>query len=311
MLGSGATLTGSGDALTFGVPEALDTLNAPTRAAAAQLIDSLGTGLLGHGAELNDAIDAVRTGAAQFTGLARAILAPPGSAQRLLPALDALMTPLATARAQLAGLLSPTAQTFGAVAAERGSVQATLTAAPGALATAQLGLSRGRELLHAAADLATAATGTLPLLPSGLTATARLMRSAPAPLVAADRLLAAVGPAVPATLRITSALSPALTPLQDVLANAGPMLVQIGEHGCDIVNFGVTFRSMTGYGGVGNGPLGPNSAGEFRAQLLPAPEALAPVGALAPPLRKPYPAPCAYPDTAAAAAPAPLRVGQR
>jgi hypothetical protein len=120
-------------------------------------------------------------------------------------------------------------------------------------------------------------------------------------------LLRVAAPAIPATLKLTSALSPTLTPLQDGLANADPIVLQVGQHGCDIVNFGTTFRSMTGFGGVGDGPLGPNSAGEFRAQLLPAPEVLAPLGSLAPPHRAAYPAPCQYLDNAAAAAPTPLR----
>jgi hypothetical protein len=44
-------------------------------------------------------------------------------------------------------------------------------------------------------------------------------------------------------------------------------VARLGRYGCDIENFGVVFRSMTGHGGTGEGPIGPAMA--FRLQTVP------------------------------------------
>jgi hypothetical protein len=51
-------------------------------------------------------------------------------------------------------------------------------------------------------------------------------------------------------------------------------------------------RSMTGFGGVGTGPLGPSM--EFRAQVVAAPEALGPLSNVLPAKKDAYSAPCKY-----------------
>jgi hypothetical protein len=68
-------------------------------------------------------------------------------------------------------------------------------------------------------------------------------------------------------LRLTGALSPLLKPVTATLGDLGDMLDVIAPYGCDIVNFGAVFRSVTGFGGYGSGPVG--EASQFRLQVIP------------------------------------------
>src|SRR5207253_997437 len=55
VLASGSTIRAPGSSITIGLPEALDTFDAQTRGALGSTLGELGTGLLGHGTQLNDA----------------------------------------------------------------------------------------------------------------------------------------------------------------------------------------------------------------------------------------------------------------
>jgi virulence factor Mce-like protein len=294
LLRSGATLTGDPSSFSFGVPDALNTFDAPTRTKLGAMVTGLGTGLLGHGEQLNRGIHEVAPAATSFTALIQSILARPGSAARLIPSLDSLMRPLDGSREQLAGLLGPATTALTPFATQRAALRNALSDAPAALASTESGLGTGRTLLAGATALARAAQRTLPVVPRGLREATLLLRTAPTPLQRAKALLDEVGPAVPATLDITGALNPVLAPLREALQNLAPVLIYTGQRGCDIENFGVTMRSMTGFGGVGNGPVGPPM--EFRAQVLPGPEGLAPTGSLNPLRHDAYGAPCKYVD---------------
>jgi hypothetical protein len=190
-------------------------------------------------------------------------------------------------------MLDPAARALEPLASDaRPALRATLDKAPPALAAATGGLGRGRRLLASAHALATAATDTLPTLPRGLRAAAKLLRQSPPSLTRATALLRAASPAVPAALKLTRSVEPVLEPITRVSEDALPILRYIAPRGCDIENFGVVMRSMTGFGGVGTGPLGPSM--EFRAQLLPAPEALAAGGEFVPAKKAAYATPCTY-----------------
>jgi virulence factor Mce-like protein len=297
LLASGATIVGAPDALSFGVPDALNTFDPATRRTLGQMIDGLGVGLLGHGEQLNSGIRQVAPAASNFTELVQSILARPGSAARLIPSLDSTMAALSASRTQITEMLAPASQALAPFVTQRAALRQTLSDAPGALSSAQSGLGSGEYLLASAAALASAAQRTLPVLPRGLQQAATLLRDAPTPLARATALLGQAQPAIPATLRITGALLPSLGPLTQALRNLDPMLLYIGPRACDIENFGATMRSMTGFGGVGTGPIG--SPMEFRAQVLPGPEALAPIGALNPLRHDGYATPCKYVDRAA------------
>jgi phospholipid/cholesterol/gamma-HCH transport system substrate-binding protein len=267
LLASGSTLAAPGTALTYGVPEALNTFDAQTRGALGTTVRELGAGLLGRGAQLNDAIRASAPKMVPFQQLAETILSNPGAAQRLLPSLDQMTTALSSSGAQLASTFAPATTALAPFVDQRGAVRATLDQAPAALSAANTGLTDGQRLLGGAQAVASAAQATLPYAPSGLQQLTSLLANTHQDLARATSLLQAAKPAVPAALRITGSLQPLLAPLLAGLQNMTPMLGQLTPYGCNIENMGAVFRSMTGMGGTGTGPHGPAMA--FRLTVVP------------------------------------------
>jgi virulence factor Mce-like protein len=293
-LAPGATISAPDGALTYGVPEALDTFDAQTRGALGSVVGELGQGVLGRGRGLGGTLRAMAPEMVPFQQLITTILARPGAAQRLIPSVDLTTSALAGAHVDIAAGLHPAASALQPFVDQRPAVQAALDQAPRALSAADSGLAAGEQLLGSARALATAAAGTLPDAPTGLQEATALLRDTD-PLQRASALLQTARPAVPATLRIVAAgLSPLLPSLSQTLDTVTPMLRQISPYGCDIENFGAVFRSMTGLGGVGSGPNGPLMA--FRLQVVP-PGPLAAVGlrdTIMPLTRDSYPPPCKY-----------------
>lgn len=292
MLGNGALIKGSPDALTYGVPDAISVLDTKTRGALGTTVRELGAGVLGNGVPLNETIRDSSAEIQPFEQLTRSILATPGAAARLVPSMNSLAEPLAAARTSYADMLDPAARAFKPFADERDAVRATLDQAPSTLATVRTGLATGSRLLIAADDLATQAERTLPSAPAGLRAAAALLKDT-APLAPTARLLDKLRPAVPAVLRLTGAASPVLTPVLNGLRNAIPTINYVAGRACNVENFGAILRSFTGWGGTaGDGPIGAPTA--FRLQVLVAPplnELGVSAGNLA---RSTYDAPCAY-----------------
>jgi hypothetical protein len=294
-LRDGTVIHAPADALTYGVPDALDTFDRQTRGALGSLISQAGSGLLTNGQPLNDAI---RLGAEQigpFQTLVGDIFARPGALARLVPSLDATTSALAGNRGQLSALPGAIGRGLSPLATERRGLQGTLAEAPSALSTAKAGLGAGGSLLAALSGLSQRLDETLPGAPSALQETTRLLIDSRRPLVIARGLVAQIPSAVPSVLRITHRLSPLLPHASAVLRPLIPMLGAVALHGCDVTNFAAGFRSMTGIGGACSGPIG--SGGEFRLELVvPAgAEALGIPGASAAPLvREGYSPPCKY-----------------
>lgn len=293
MLRDGSTLTAAPDALSFGVPDALDTFDPATRASLGDMVRGLGAGLLGHGVALNEGLSLVGDATPRFTALAVAVTRRPGAAERLVPALGRLMTTLSKSRQELAAMFAPAARAVEPFAdSGRAGLRASLDRAPGALAAATGGLGRGRRLLASAHALAVSAKDVLPTVPRGLTAATALLHAAPPSLDRAAALLRSASPAVPAALRLTDAARPVLAPVTKLTSQSRPMLRYIAPHACDITNFATVMRSMTGFGGVGEGPVGPSM--EFRAQVIPVAEVLSAGGALDPAKKVAYAPPCTF-----------------
>ncbi|HYF24388.1 MAG TPA: MlaD family protein [Baekduia sp.] len=294
-LADGATIRGADDALTATVPDALDVLDAQTRGALGTAVTGLGRGVLGNGGALNDGLRVASRATVPFAALMDRLLAD-GAPERLVPSLHATADALAASRRDLRAMLDPAARGLAPFADRRAALRATLTEAPSTLAAARAGLDRGAALLAATGGLAEAAHRTLPFAPAGLRQTTALLRGARAgrdggsPLDRADGLLRTAGPAVPAVLRTTRALRPVLPHLDDALGSTVPMLQHIGRHGCDVINTGVTLRSMTGFVGTGTGPNGPSS--QFRLQAAAGVEALGVKEAAQ--VRDAYYPPCRY-----------------
>jgi len=294
-LAEGATIRGGETSLTLGVPEALDTFDAETRGALGDVVGELGRGLTGLGGGFNDMIRVTTPRQADFRALIDEVLARPGAARRLLPSLRSGLEPLDGAREDLARSFAPGARALAPFSDRRAQLQDTLEVAPSALTAADRGLTNGRGLLRSARAVATAASRTLAPAPAGLAEASRLLADSKIPLRRTAALLRSAAPAIPAALRITDAARPLLRPLHEAFSDLEPMLTKIGRHGCDIINTGTVFRSMTGFGGTGEGPNG--AAMQFRLQAIPSPETIGVPDTSGLVTREGYPEPCKYAAT--------------
>jgi len=265
-LGAGDVIRGDYSSLTYGVTEAIDTFDRQTRGDLGSMIGELGQGTLGQGTGLNEAFRLGAGAIGPFDLMLRRLREQPQANRALLPALDGAVTTLDANKRPLGRLLGTTATALAPLVDRRAQVRAALDEAPGALAAADAGLRRSRALLGAARSLSREVAVALPDAPGGLRATAALLRESPTPLRRATSLLKAADPAIPAALRITSGASPLLRPLHELFSDLDTMVDVVAPYRCDIENFGAVFRSMTGMGGLGEGPNGPAMA--FRLQAI-------------------------------------------
>lgn len=291
----GATLRGGPDALTFGVPEVLDTFDAETRGGLKDTVGGLGAGLAGRGNELNDALRVLPEGEHDARRLIRTILARGDAARTLLPSLDGAAAALDASRWDLTATLRPADRVARAFADERAAVRETLAALPPTLDTALPALRDARGLLGAVDRLARSVDRTLPPAPAALRATSALLREAGKPLRRTTVLLARAQAAIPPTLRLTDAARPLLAPLDDALGNLGTIVRTVGPYGCDLVNLGDNWHSALGYGKEEGFDFGP--VNNFRVTAISGPDAVTGLGQTLTPNalvhKNVYPAPCA------------------
>ena len=297
-LRSGDTIRGGG--ITNGLPEALRTFDARTRAALGDSVRSLGAGLADRGQELNAALADAPALVADLQRTSDAVLARGEAAAELLPSVRGSFATLDSAKDDMVHGFGPGADALQPFVDRRDEVRATLAAAPPALGAADRGLGDGRRLLVQTRALAAAANQTLPSAPAALRASTSLLRDARTPLRQARPLLAAVDETIPSVLTTTRALDPVFGPVGQGLSDLRPPVREIGRRRCDLDNFAENWRSMLGYGVSGGGRIGPlNSlrievigSNESVAGLGPdARDAVLPKGAV---VRNPYPAPCRY-----------------
>lgn len=252
--------------VTLGVPEALQTFDRETRGALGRSVRGLGTGLLGQGTSVNAALDVAPNAADEFQTVIDAALRPPGAAARLVPSLNAAAGAVDDAKLDIVGALRPATVALTPLVDRRAPVQQTLGQAPGTLTSAREAFDATRPLVAATRSLAGAARRALPPAPEALRRTTALLRDSRQSLQATAPLLTRARTAVPAALKITRALQPVLTPLRQPLHDLSEPVRILGEHGCDIANFGQVWRSFMGFGTVGGSQIGP--LGEIRATAL-------------------------------------------
>jgi virulence factor Mce-like protein len=278
--------------ITLTLADALETFDAETRGGLRQTLRGMGRGLLGRGEELNDALAVAPEAFSDLTAVAAEVESRPGAAARLFPALDRLALPVSEARDDIARGFSPTARALAPFGDRRAAVRRGLDEAPPALSAATDGLHTGRALLNSARSLALAVDQTLPGAPAALRATTRLLRDAPQPLRRARALLADLRPAVPAVLRVTDALSPTLRPLRSTLEDLLPIVQTLGDHACDLVDFGENMRSVLNQGIASGGQIGPLTS--LRFTVIGSQESGSNFGPKVPKLTPKFPPPCIY-----------------
>lgn len=293
----GSTIEGGKDALTYGVPDVVDTFDRQTRGALGEMAGQFGTGLLGRGGELNRALDIAPNGASDFRATAHAILARDGAAARLIPSLDVGFKPLDASREPLARLQDPAARALQPFVDRRAATRDALQEAPQTLSAMRSGEQTGIRLLRSVRTLSAAVTDTLPAAPPGLRAAIGLLRTSHTPLRRTAMLLSQLRPTVPAVLRITRRLQPNLVPLRRLFADLRQLVVPLVPYNCDIENGAENLRSVIGYAEGPGGLAGPLSA--FRATVMPeGTEVAGPFygsfGPLESGVSVPYPPPCRY-----------------
>lgn len=271
-LRDGDVIRGGPDSISYGVPDALDTFDAETRGALAEMLAGLGEGMLDRGLQLNQAIHAVRPGVPAFRSIAKEIAARPGSARRLVPNLQGAAAAFENIEGEIPAGMRATADAIEPFKDRRAALRATLAKAPPALAALDPALDEGHELLAGARTLAVAARRALARAPAGLREARALLRSTRTPLQRTRTLLRAVRPAVPSTLTVTSALNPLLDPLRRLGADLSPPVAILGQHGCDLQNFADNWRSTLGQGIAGGGKIGPLTT--FRIEAVVGPESI-------------------------------------
>jgi phospholipid/cholesterol/gamma-HCH transport system substrate-binding protein len=258
VLANGATITGGPSDYYPSLPDTLDLFNSQTRGALGEMIGGLGEGLLGRGVQLNDAIDAGPDTEADLATIADSILARRGAAAHLLPAVNSGMTALDAARDNFSEMFAPAARTLRAFVDERAKFDRLIAQAPSALQAVSVGFGLpGQRLLASLRTFSAAADNVLPAAPSALDATAHLLAQAPGPLEKTSLVLDQVPSAVPATLGILASLSPDLVPLRAAFSWLDPMVTNLGQHGCDIMDWAEAVRSGTHQGVLPGGGFGP------------------------------------------------------
>lgn len=247
-LPEGGTLRGTARSLTYGLPDALNTFDPPTREAVGTTLDGLGTGLLGRGRGLGDALAAAPEAGDEFERALDAIIARRGSARRLAPALESMTRGLSASREEQAALLPAARRGLQPLADAAPALRATLDEAPPTLSAVRQALPEGRRLLASARSLSESASDVLPVVPAGLRATTALLRSGRVPLQRTAALLRVVAATTPSVRRVVREADQLLVPARRLFDDIRPVLDAITPYGCDVDNFAENWRSALGYG---------------------------------------------------------------
>lgn len=267
-LPQGSTITGGSNSLTYGLPEALDTLDTTTRAALRADLRSLGAGFSGRGTQLNRTLQVLPAGVRNLQQVSASILQNPLAASRLIPSLEQAASAFDAARNSFADAFASTASGLQPFVDQRAPMQQMLTQAPGTLAAAHSGLAQGTGLLAGARTLSEGAAETLSIAPRGLRATTTLLNGTHGALQQATRLLAQVQPTVPAALAITGHLQPSLAPLRQLFTVLQSPVVTLGQYGCDIDNMTANWRSTSGQAVAGGGAAGIGPLTTYRLDVI-------------------------------------------
>lgn len=250
VLSDGATLDLSQTQSPVELDTVLDALDAKTRSSLRSVLRETGTGLGGHGQDLNDATQALPDVIEDLGEISRALTRDGGSdTAALLEAADQLATTLDTQDATLAGLVEETADTLEAVTVDDSDpLGDTIAAAPEALVEVRQALTSldeslvetaraTRALRPGAAALATAT----PDLRQFLRDAVRPLKKVPAVAGAAEpaviSLTGTVDEATPLVKQVSTALERAETPLS-VLAPYSPEVILFFQNASNALQYG-------------------------------------------------------------------------
>jgi virulence factor Mce-like protein len=251
------------------LPDVLGTFDARTRRALRQVLQGLGTGFAGRGAQLNDALRIAPTLARDVSAALGPLRARPGSTSRLIKSSAAFSSAITPTRRALATSFDPAAKALEPLLRGRRTVSRLLVQASSDLPQVRANLGRTDPLLDSATSFARAATRFTADAPRGLRALDRFLSEARHPLKTAPRVLRLVPPAVAPTLRLSRALQVALPRLSATLPPLQSSVEAIVPYACEIPAVGRRwFSLLAGVIPGKSGRLGPATSLHIAFGLL-------------------------------------------
>jgi phospholipid/cholesterol/gamma-HCH transport system substrate-binding protein len=238
--------------------DVLNALGPRQRTGLGEVIDGLGDGLAGRGAQLNAALSTAPALLQNLQTALNPVLAQHGSITRLVSGSEALMAALDPVRAQMAAGFGAGTHALAPFATQAGSVERTLTVAPPALTGIHSSLSALQPTLASADRFAQATTRFTAYAPDALRALNGVLRGARSPLADAKTILTHAQATVPSVLTLAHTVIPILPETNRLLTVLEAPSALIGRYGCYLSGFAAGWRSFLGLAPPGNnGPLGP------------------------------------------------------
>jgi ABC-type transporter Mla subunit MlaD len=220
------------------VGSVLDTLDANTRQRMTVLLDQLGRGLTGGGANLRAGFEAIAPFLLVASQMSSALAQRRAELARLVHNFGGMTQELALRDTQLRSFVRSTSSTLGALAQHSGAFAATINELPGTLTSMSSAFTRVRAA-ETQLDPALRSLGPVAAaLPSGLDALSRFSQDATPALNALRPAVRELRPLAHVLLPTSTALSGAFTQLQPeapqidrmtALAAAPPCLTYIGQ----------------------------------------------------------------------------------
>jgi ABC-type transporter Mla subunit MlaD len=294
-LPNGATIAPSHVIPAVALDQVLGTFNAPTRLRTQQLLQELGGGMLGRGADLGGAIQAAPAFLHTFASVSSAITAHPGAMSAFIRAASAAAAEFNPVRDTIATGFQPETQALQPFTAQSQNVQATLDQAPATLTAFTSQLPPVANLIGAVGNLAAEGDPTLALLPGALSAGSALLRDGQPALREAARTLSLAHTAVPPAVSLLQDITPVEPDMSRTLGDLLPTITYIAPRYCELSNAWTGWSSMMKYGTSYDNfirfylfPTGNELAGGTGSPLVPVVKSSA--------MTNPYPGPCVNGD---------------
>ncbi|MCW3041726.1 MAG: hypothetical protein JWM31_3631 [Solirubrobacterales bacterium] len=247
-LGEGDTIPASQTSSTVQLDEVLGTFDTKTRADTQKFLRELGTGFAGRGDDLNEALGTAPKALDGTASYLSAIANRKGSVRSLIGGGATIANAADPVRDQIANGFRPEAEALRPFTDERAALHSTLDKAPGAFGTVRSKLPVVDPLVEQLRGFARDVRPALQAGPAAFGQTSALLKEARPGLVDAKSTLDFANKAVNPTLNLLSAIRPVLPNIDRTLTDASPLLANLGEHGCDFVQFGQRWTSMMAYG---------------------------------------------------------------
>jgi phospholipid/cholesterol/gamma-HCH transport system substrate-binding protein len=216
--------------------QAFNTLDPRTRARTVQLLDALGSGVAGRGAELNRTLGRL-PGLPPLVTRSLGEVNRAGEPRRLIPAAERFAGAVAPVRTQMAADWAPEAAALAPLSRHAGQLRAALGEAVAAFGAVDSQAPAIQQFLDQTAGLAVDARAVLAPAPTSLPATTALLRIGRAPLSRLSGTLSLLHGAAPPSLSLLRSLKRDAPVLDATLAGSDPIVTELASRPCDIQGF--------------------------------------------------------------------------